>query len=230
MADSLTNGPARDRFWSRACRARHPVRPGVSEPSQVRILLRPPVMPRPPRHSSVTSMVSDSGSETGAASSAHMRPAAVRCGQLDRAQCSDQHIHSSSGTLFECLRGSGRRGRRFKSGHPDRKTAGHEANRDLPFALHVPGCPIWEPVGSGQRTAQGTHRSPPTGPRLASSCQSVLSSPLRCRIQPYLIKAAPRGAAGPASAPGSALGGPPGARRATHPGRSPCNRNGPSDL
>jgi hypothetical protein len=77
MADSLTNGPARDRFWSRACRARHPVRPGVSEPSQVRILLRSPVMPRPPRDSSATSMVSDSGSETGAASSAHMRPAAV---------------------------------------------------------------------------------------------------------------------------------------------------------
>ena len=178
MADSLTNGPARDRFWSRACRARHPVRPGVSEPSQVRILLRPPEMPRPPRHSSVTSMVSDSGSETGAASSAHMRPAAVRCGQLDRAQCSDQHIHSSSGTLFECLRGSGRRGRRFKSGHPDRKTAGHEANRDLPFALHVPGCPIWEPVGSGQRTAQGTRRSPPAGPRLASSCLSAALMPL----------------------------------------------------
>jgi len=38
--------------------------------------------------------------------------------------------------------------------------------------------------------------------------------PLRCRIEPYLIKAAPRGAAGPASAPGSVLGGPPGARRA----------------
>jgi hypothetical protein len=81
--------------------------------------LRLPGMPRPPRHSSVTSMVSDSGSETGAASSAHMRPAAVRCGQLDRAQCSDQHIYSSPGALFECLRGSGRRGRRFKSGHPD---------------------------------------------------------------------------------------------------------------
>ena len=37
----------------------------------------------------------------------------------------------------------------------------------------------------------------------------------RCRIMLYWIKAAPYGAAGPASAPGSALGGPPGARRAT---------------
>jgi hypothetical protein len=119
MADSLTISPARDRFWSRACRARHPVWPGVSELSPVRILLRPPEMPRLPHPCLATSMVSDSGSETGAASSAHMRPAAVRCGQLDRAQCPDQHIHSSSGTLFECLRGSGRRGRRFKSGHPD---------------------------------------------------------------------------------------------------------------
>jgi hypothetical protein len=45
---------------------------------------------------------------------------------------------------------SGRRGRRFKSGHPDRKTAGHEAYRDLPFALHAPRCPVlgasWERV------------------------------------------------------------------------------------
>ena len=38
-----------------------------------------------------------------------------------------------------------------------------------------------------------------------------------CRIELLWIKAAPlRSAAGPASAPGSALGGPPGARRATH--------------
>ena len=34
MADSLTNGPARDRFWPLACRADHPVWPDVSEPSQ----------------------------------------------------------------------------------------------------------------------------------------------------------------------------------------------------
>jgi hypothetical protein len=202
MADSLTNSPAHDRSWSRACRERHPVRPGVSEPSRVRILLRPPVMPYPPRDKSATSMVSDSGSETGAASSAHMRLAAVRCGQLDRAQRSDQHIHSSSGTLFECLPGSGRRGRRFKSGHPDRKTAGHEANRDLPFALHLPGCPIWEPVGSGQRTAQGTHWFPGS---------PALVCPLRCRIQPYLIKAAPLRSGVSA---GSGLGGPADARRA----------------
>jgi hypothetical protein len=66
-----------------------------------------------------TLAVSDSGSETGAASRVHVWPDAVTCGQLDRAQCSDRHIHSSSGSLFECLRGSGRRGRRFKSGHPD---------------------------------------------------------------------------------------------------------------
>src|SRR5690349_337610 len=57
-----------------------------------------------------TLVVSDSGSETGAASRVHVWADAVRCGQLDRAQCSDQHIRSSSGTLFECLRGSGRRG------------------------------------------------------------------------------------------------------------------------
>jgi len=53
------------------------------------------------------------------------RACVARCGQLDRAQCSDQRVHPRSGTLFECLRGSGRRGRRFKSGHPDRETAGH---------------------------------------------------------------------------------------------------------
>jgi hypothetical protein len=46
MADSLANSPARDRFWSRACRARHPVWLGVSELSQVRILLRPLATPQ----------------------------------------------------------------------------------------------------------------------------------------------------------------------------------------
>jgi hypothetical protein len=41
-----------------------------------------------------------------------------------------------------------RRGRRFKSGHPDRETAGHKASSGLRFVLHIPGCPIlgarWE--------------------------------------------------------------------------------------
>ena len=54
---------------------------------------------------------------------------------------------------------------------------------------------------------------------LAAACLGHLSWPLCCRIEPYLIKAPPlRGTAGPASAPGSALGGPPGARRATPTG------------
>ena len=52
------------------------------------------------------------------------------------------------GSSFPLTLRSGRRGRRFKSGHPDRKTAGHGAYSDLPFALRVPGCPIlgasWE--------------------------------------------------------------------------------------
>ena len=228
MADSLTNGPARDRFWSRACRARHPVRPGVSEPSQVRILLRPPVMPRPPRHSSVTSMVSDSGSETGAASSAHMRPAAVRCGQLDRAQCSDQHIHSSSGTLFECLRGSGRRGRRFKSGHPDRKTAGHEANRDLPFGITRSRVPDFgSQIGSGHRREQRrrgttpvpTHRSPAR--QLLPALGAVPSlSCCAAEFSRILIKAAPLRSRGPARRAGLRPWGADPSRRAGQPGSS----------
>ena len=45
---------------------------------------------------------------------------------------------------------SGRRGRRFKSGHPDREMAGHKVSSGLPFALRVPRCPIlgarWEPA------------------------------------------------------------------------------------
>ena len=44
-----------------------------------------------------TLVVSDSGSETGAASRVHVWPDAVRYGQLDRAQCSDQRIHPRSG-------------------------------------------------------------------------------------------------------------------------------------
>ena len=52
------------------------------------------------------------------------------------------------GSSFPLTPCSGRRGRRFKSGHPDRETAGHKASSGLPFALRVPGCPIlgacWE--------------------------------------------------------------------------------------
>jgi hypothetical protein len=50
---------------------------------------------------------------------------------------------------------SGRRGRRFKSGHPDRKTAGHgrpEICRLVSVFLDVR---FWEPVGSGQTSRQG---------------------------------------------------------------------------
>ena len=43
--------------------------------------------------------------------------------QPDRAQSPDQHMHPQSGPLFERLLGSGRRGRRFKSGHPDQLRA-----------------------------------------------------------------------------------------------------------
>ena len=126
-------------------RARRRRRSGwsVSTPVTTRLSTR-----RSPRHSSVTLMMSDSGSETGAASSAHMRPAPVRYGQINRAQCSNQHIHSSSGTLFECLRGSGRRGRRFKSGHPD---PGH---RSLPVA----GCGLIYAIQ--QQRAATPRRSP----------------------------------------------------------------------
>jgi hypothetical protein len=74
--------------------------------------------------------------------SGQARACAARCGQLDRAQCSDQRTRPSSGLLFERLRGSGRRGREFKSPHPDRESAGHGAYCDLPFALHAPGCPV----------------------------------------------------------------------------------------
>jgi hypothetical protein len=70
-----------------------------------------------------------------------------------------------------------------------------------------------------QRTvADNTRRSPPVlphgnRPRIwlrdeeanARCARAIADSPIRCRIMPYLIKAAPRGAAGPASAAGSAL-------------------------
>jgi len=51
--------------------------------------------------------------------SGHPCESALRCGQHRRAQCPGQHVYRSSGQLFERLPGSGRRGRRFKSGHPD---------------------------------------------------------------------------------------------------------------
>ena len=58
--------------------------------------------------------------------------------------------------------------------------------------------------------AEMCRRSVVGSQRLSSACLAP-----RCRIEPYLDQAAPlRGAAGPASAPRSALGGPRGARRA----------------
>ena len=151
-------------------RARRRRRSGwsVSTPVTTRLSTR-----RSPRHSSVTSMMSDSGSETGAASSAHMRPAPVRYGQLDRAQCPDQHIYSSSGTLFECLRGSGRRGQylrqavRFweqdgsdhgRAGAPRRGDRGSMKLRDQPRRL-----PLDHPLasalccGPGRRSIRIAH-------------------------------------------------------------------------
>ena len=74
----------------------------------------------------------------------------------------DHRLLAGSGSSFPLTPCSGRRGRRFKSGHPDRKTTGHKASIDLPFALRVPGCPIlaasWE-----RRTGDGG----PLGPRRA---------------------------------------------------------------
>ncbi len=73
----------------------------------------------------------------------------------------------------------------------------------------------WTPADADGRCFPGqTCRSPGSPHRdLASGRRGQQ----HCRIRPWLcIKAAPlRAAAGPASAPGSALGGPPGARRAT---------------
>jgi hypothetical protein len=61
---------------------------------------------------------------------------------------------------------SGRRGRRFKSGHPDRKTAGHKTSSGLPFVLRALGCPIlgarWErtqPTASGAVSLQTIARN-----------------------------------------------------------------------
>jgi hypothetical protein len=71
---------------------------------------------------------------------------------------------------------------------------------------------------SGRLTVQSPSRRPAIARH--QRCPFGPFGPLHCRIRPYWIKAAPqRGAAGPASAPGSALAGPPGARRAAAAGR-----------
>jgi hypothetical protein len=48
-----------------------------------------------------------------------MRASAVRCGQRDRSQPPQQPEYLPLGHLLARGPGSGRRGRRFKSGHPD---------------------------------------------------------------------------------------------------------------
>jgi hypothetical protein len=168
MADSLTNDPARDRLWSRACRARHPVRPGVSEPSQVRILLRPPVMRRLSRHISVTSMLSDSGSE-------RERPAPRICGQL-RSDAVSLTVHSAltSAYIHDQVRYSNVcvvRDEEAAGSNPATPAGKRQVTKQIvtcPLHYTFPGARFWEPVRSGQRTAEGAHRSP---------ARQLLSSP-----------------------------------------------------
>ncbi len=92
------------------------------------------------------------------------------------------------------------------------------------FALNARSCPIRAHVRppccvvTGQG---GVARFSEKRKARRSAAALNIERSARCRIEPYLIKAAPlRGTAGPASAPGSALGGPPGARRATHASRT----------
>ena len=72
------------------------------------------------------------------------------------------------GSSFPLMPRSGRRGRRFKSGHPDRETAGHKASRDLLFALRVSQCPIL-----GARWERTPVTVEPLGPRLALPVEGV---------------------------------------------------------
>jgi hypothetical protein len=123
-----------------------------------------------------TLAVSDSGSETGAASRVHVWLDAVRCGQLDRAQCSDQRIHPQSGSLFERLLGSGRRGRRFKSGHPD------PAHRPVPILeLAFIYRPLDHPSPSRWRYSSRRTRF-----LLDHAAQSMYPDCRRKRILPHL--------------------------------------------
>jgi hypothetical protein len=78
------------------------------------------------------------GAKTGAASRVHVWSDAVRYGQLDRAQYSDQLIHPQSGPLFERLRGSGRRGREFKSPHPDQLRGPFPASGERAVCVRAP--------------------------------------------------------------------------------------------
>ena len=109
---------------------------------------------------------------------------------------------------------------------PDRKVIGGES-RSLTDTRPWSSPAGWRGVAlpSGRRgQPYGSRRTPQHDPRLARRDPPVCplhccvsACPLYCRIKPYWIKAAPlRGAAGPASAPPSGLGGP--GRRT--PGRS----------
>ena len=58
-------------------------------------------------------------------------------------------------------------------------------------------------------------RASPDGGHPQPAARSPQLPAVRCRIKPYIDQGGAYGAAGPASAPGSASEGPPGARRAT---------------
>jgi hypothetical protein len=54
----------------------------------------------------------------------HPRLSVLAYSQRGRLQCSEQGRYLPPGYLYPCSRGSGRRGRRFKSGHPDHRSEG----------------------------------------------------------------------------------------------------------
>ena len=81
------------------------------------------------------------------------------------------------GSSFPLTPCSGRRGRRFKSGHPDKGMAGHKASSGLPAALRAPGCPIlgahWERTQVTEGRPQPADRKRNrrgASPRRGSSC------------------------------------------------------------
>jgi hypothetical protein len=111
-----------------------------------------------------------------------------------------------SGQTPSSASSSGRRGRRFKSGHPDRETAGHRASSGLLFVLQILGCPIlgarWErtQVTVVVRSAPGSFAE---SRQLSTTSRAHLWAPRRtAQVRagtPRIVRASPSSLIGAAS-------------------------------
>jgi hypothetical protein len=113
--------------------------------------------------------VSDSGSGLGAAIGRQLRPDAAK--RRDRAvpSATDVLERHQAAALLDCVLSSGRRGRRFKSGHPDQIIACQRSGLRSCWIARIRIVRFWErrcPI-LGADLKAGSTRTPKNGSRVS---------------------------------------------------------------